>query len=307
MDLRRLRYFVEVVEARSMSAAAMRLHVAQPALSKTIQALEEELGAPLLQRSARGVAMTEAGELLYEHSQIILGQVERARHEVQTSRDRPSGHVVIGMPYSVTVVLGMPLVQAVSRDHPELHLELAQDHSHLLTGRLRSGRLDLAVMAAQRGGSGQSTSTLLREKLVFVDRVRPGVPRGRPVSLKDVAGRRFILPALGNGLRAAAEAYFRTRSLRLELAHEVDGIALILQCISAGLGVSLLPRGCIAADMQGSDLDLRPMDAGCVRTIVLCRADAGPVRPAVLRAEAVLRNVVAELVAEGRWPGGILA
>ena len=303
MDLRRLRYFVDVVEAGSLSAAATRLHVAQPALSKTIQALEDELGAPLLQRSARGVVMTEAGERLYEHSQIILGQVERAAHEVRSSRDRPSGHVVIGMPYSIMIVLGLPLIEVVSRDHPELRLELVQDHSHLFAGRLRAGRLDLAVMAAQRASTGLLTCPLLLEDLVYVERARPGVPRGRPVSIQEVAGRPFILPGLGNGLRAAAEAYFRTRSVRLELVHEVDGIALILQCIAAGVGVSLLPRGCIAADFQGFELDLRPMDAGCLRTIVLCAADARPARPAVVRTEAVLRAVLADLIASNGWLG----
>jgi LysR family transcriptional regulator, nitrogen assimilation regulatory protein len=306
MDFRRLRYFVQVVEARSMSAAAARLHVAQPALSKTIRALEDELGAPLLQRSARGVAMTEAGERLYEHCQIILGQVERARHAVRSSLARPSGQVAIGMPYSVMMVLGLPLLEVVSREYKELRLELVQDHSHLFAGRLRAGRLDMAVMAAQRSGAGLLASTLLLEDLVFVERPVPGAPRGRPVSFQEAARRSFILPALGNGLRAAAEAYFRTRSLRLTVAHEVNGIGLILRAVAAGLGVSLLPGGCVAGDPLAAELDIRPPEAGCVRTIVLCRAEGALATPASLRTEDVLRAVAADLVASGGWPGGRL-
>ncbi len=303
MDVRKLRYFAQIVEAQSMSAAAKRLHVAQPALSKAIRSLEDDLGTLLLQRSPHGIAMTEAGERLYEHCQIIFGQIDRARHAVRSSVAKPSGQVAIGMPYSVMTVLGLPLLKTVSQAYPGLCMELVQDHSHLLTSRLRSGRLDLAVMAAPRSGAGLVSSALMLEDLLFVEKSAGARPVSSPISFPEAAGRAFILPGLSNGLRAAAEAYFRTRSLRLTIAHEVDGIALITRCVEAGLGVTLMPGGCIACDPAAPHLDVRPLEGGCVRTIVLCRADTIAPTSAALQTADLLRSIATDLAASGAWPG----
>ena len=98
MDFKKLRYFAGVVEARSMSKAAERLRVAQPALSKSLRSLEDEFGTALLKRSPQGVAVTEAGQTLYEHCEILFKQIDRARIDVLHAVERPSGVVSVGMP-----------------------------------------------------------------------------------------------------------------------------------------------------------------------------------------------------------------
>src|ERR1700677_4407280 len=112
MDFRRLRYFMQIVEAGSISRASRSLNVAQPALSKSIQWLEGEFETPLLQRSTHGVTTTEGGQRLYEHCQILFKQLERARLDVRKSVERPSGHVTVGMPYSIVKVLTVALLEA---------------------------------------------------------------------------------------------------------------------------------------------------------------------------------------------------
>jgi LysR family transcriptional regulator, nitrogen assimilation regulatory protein len=308
MDLRKLRYFSNVVEARSISKAAESLHVAQPALSKSIQALEEELGTPLLQRSAKGVATTEAGARLYEHCQIVFKQLDRARLDVRKSVERPSGTVTVGLPHSLMTVLALPMLQLTTARYPDVRLELKQEHSHVLSSNIRGGKLDFAVMASPRSASGLICQRLLEEELLFVEPVRPSKARETHISFIEASKREFILPSVGNGLRASAEGHFRARSLPLNVKYEIDAIALITQCVDAGLGVSLLPGGCLSMDIDQGRVRVKPFaEGGCHRSIVLCHAVEATLSPAAATVMSLVEEAARDLVISGHWSGARLA
>lgn len=309
MDLRKLRYFADVVEAKSMSKAAERLYVAQPALSKSIQSLEEELGAQLLQRSAKGVAMTEAGARLYEHCQIVFKQLDRARHDVRKSIARPSGVVAVGLPHSLMTVLALPLLQLTTARYPDVRLELKQEHTHVLSNDIRAGKLNFAVMASPRSASGLQCQQLLKEELLFVGPVHSDMnARQTHISFLEASRQEFILPSVGNGLRSSAEGHFRARHLPLNVKYEVDAIALITQCVEAGLGVSLLPGGCIRMDADQGRIRAMPFaEGGCHRTIVLCHAVEAGLSPAAATVMLIVEEAARELVTGGQWLGARLA
>ncbi|MCW3474926.1 LysR family transcriptional regulator [Limobrevibacterium gyesilva] len=309
IDLRKLRYFSNIVEAKSISRAAHSLNVAQPALSKSIQALEEELGTPLLQRSAKGVATTEAGARLYEHCQIIFKQLDRARLDVRKAVERPSGVVTVGLPHSLMTVLALPMLQLTTERYPDVRLELKQEHSHVLSGNIRAGKLDFAIMASPRSASGLFCQPLLEEELLFVEPVRRGEKaRGIHISFIEASRHEFILPSVGNGLRAAAEGHFRSRSLPLNVKYEVDAIALITQCVEAGLGVSLLPGGCLRMDINQGRVRVKPFaEGGCHRSIVLCHAAEATLSPAAATVVSLVEEAARDLVVRGQWSGARLA
>jgi DNA-binding transcriptional LysR family regulator len=306
MDLRRLRYFARVVEAKSISRAAASLNVAQPALTKSIQALEQDLETPLLHRSAQGVIMTEAGERLYEHCLIVFQQLDRARLEVRKSVEKPSGHVAIGMPYSIIRVLALPLLEATTRAYPRVHLEITQDHSHLLTGRVRSSRIDFAIVAAPRSNSGLICSALLQEELFLIDRSEGAALRSRsPISLEDASKRPYVMPGVGNGLRALAEGQFRAHSLPFEVRHEVDAISIVPQCVQAGLGASILPGGCVGRDEAYARLAVRRFAEGAWhRSIVICLSDGHVLTPTAQAIMALTEKIARDMVKQDRWLGG---
>jgi DNA-binding transcriptional LysR family regulator len=305
MDMRKLRYFAGVVEARSISRAAETLHVAQPALSKSIQALEADLGTALLQRSPQGVTTTEAGSRLYDHCQILFKQVDRARSDVRRSVGVPSGRVAVGMPHSLMTVVALPLMQVMTRRYPEVRLELRQDQSHLLAPALRAGKMDFAVMASPRSRSGLACHPLLTEELFFITaRNDEAAQKDGRVAFEAASRRQFVLPSLGNGLRACVEGHFRARSLPLDVKYEVDAIALITQCVDAGLGASLLPGGCLERDANFGRMRVAAFEeGGCHRGIILCHAEAATISPAAGRIMALVEEVVRDLVSAGRWMG----
>jgi LysR family nitrogen assimilation transcriptional regulator len=308
MDLRKLRYFSNVVEAGSISKAAESLHVAQPALTKSIQALEEELGTALLQRSAKGVATTEAGARLYEHCQIVFKQLDRAQLDVRKSVERPSGVVTVGLPHSLMTVLALPMLQLATARYPDVRLELKQEHSHVLSSNIRSGKLDFAVIANPGSASGLLCQPLLEEELLFVDQIRPNEPGSAiHISFIEASRREFVLPSVGNGLRASAEGHFRARLLPLNVQYEVDAIALIIQCVEAGLGVSLLPGGCLRMDIDQGRVRAKPFaEGGCRRRIVLCHAEESTLSSAAATVMMLVEEVAREMVISGRWLGARL-
>ncbi|MCX5515742.1 hypothetical protein C3941_06150 [Kaistia algarum] len=307
MDLRKLKYFAGVVEAKSISRAAETLHVAQPALSKSIQALEFDLGTPLLQRSPQGVTTTEAGARLYEHCQILFKQVDRARSDVRRAVGAPSGQVVLGMPHSLVAVIALPLLQMMTRRFPEVRLELRQDQSHVLAAAVRAGKLDFAVIASPRSRSGLVCQQLLIEELFFITSRSEDADVGTSISFEDASRYSFVLPAMGNGLRAAVEGHFRSRSLPLDVKYEVDAIGLITQCVDAGLGASLLPGGCLERDANFSRMRVRSFaEGGCHRGVVLCHAEEASLSPAAACAISLAEELTNDLITEKLWLGARL-
>jgi DNA-binding transcriptional LysR family regulator len=308
MEIRKLRYFAGVVEAKSMSKAAESLRVAQPALSKSIQSLEQELGAALLQRSAQGVALTEAGARLYDHCQILFKQIDRAKLDIRKSVEKPSGLVAVGMPHSLMTVLALPLLEMTTKLCPDVRLELKQDQSHLMAGTIRANRLDFAVIAQPRSPSGLACEPLLVEELLFIEPPRAEEnPAETHISFSDASRRQFILPSVGNGLRACAEGHFRARSLPLDVRYEVDAIALITQCVDAGLGASLLPGGCLQRDANYARMRVKPFaEGGCHRSIVICQSQDATPSPAAVRVKSLVEEAARDLVVRGQWLGGRL-
>ncbi len=271
--------------------------------------LEQEFETPLLRRSTHGVATTEGGQRLYEHCQILFKQFERAQLDVRKSIERPSGHVTVGMPQSIVKMLTVPLLEAATRLYPQVQVEISQDQSHLLSDRIRSGRLDFAVMAATRPTTGLTSELLLREELFFIEKSHEGrAADDSAIAFAEAARRRFVLPAVGNGLRASVEGHFRARGLQLNIAHEVDAIGMVLDCVEANLGAAILPGGCIQDDANLRKLVVRPFaEGGCRRVIVVCHSPSKTLTPAAATMMGLIEKLANERVAEGRWLGASLS
>jgi len=145
MDLRQLKYFVKIVEQRSMSRASVELNVAQSALSLQISGLETRLHQKLLIRRSTGVTPTEAGKTLYKHAVAILRQVERATQDVERSASEVSGPASLGLPVVVQDLLAIDLLVAARTRLPQVRLHLAEGMSYLLKEMVLQGRLDMTV------------------------------------------------------------------------------------------------------------------------------------------------------------------
>ncbi|MBI5104633.1 MAG: LysR family transcriptional regulator [Solirubrobacterales bacterium] len=244
MDLRQLRYLVALADERHFTRAAAQLHVAQPALSQQIRRLEDEVGLPLVDRTTRRVALTEAGELLVERARRALGEVEAARAELADLAGVRAGRVVVGAMQSLGPLDLSELLAAFHADHPAVDLVVQEEVSDVLLDMVRRDAVELAFVSLVGGApqDGLEVQPLLTESLVVL--LAPGHPLARRARLRmaDLAQERFITFREGAGLRRVTIAAAQEAGFEPQIAFETNEVLRARALASRGLGVTVVPE-----------------------------------------------------------------
>lgn len=242
MDLKQIEYFVRVAERRSFSRAAELLDVAQPTLSRQVRLLELELGQHLLYRNGRGAEPTEAGLRFLEHARALLALAERAKQDLQTLRETPTGKVVVGLPPRIARVLTPPLVQAFRRRFPEASIAVAEGLSAQMREWLLAGRVDLALLYDPAPSPQLGYESLFRENLVLVAAADHQPPLPARIAVAGLGAYPLVLPSLPNAIRTLVESICRAQGVRLQVAAEVDAVQTIVELAAQGDAYAILPR-----------------------------------------------------------------
>ncbi len=307
MEIRQIRYFVAIYEAGSVTKASTRLLVAQSALSQQLAQLEDELGVQLFTRSPQGVSPTAFGQMFYDHSLEILRRLSDAVESVRQLGQNPRGTVAVGMPETISIALGLPLLQIVKQRFPDVHLRLTEDLSANLKERLREGRLDLAILFDDSMSDGLSVEAIVDEPLFLVSGA--GAPCPEAVTLSQALASPLVLPDLRDGLRSIIESAARKAGMGISnLVSEVNSLTVIKHAVLQGLGATVLPLSCVTAEVQQDALRAQEITNPALRCTValftrknalLDRATASVFRLAVATAK--------ELCVTGKWIGGAVA
>jgi LysR family nitrogen assimilation transcriptional regulator len=302
MDIKQLRHFLAIVEEGSFSRAALRIGVAQPALSLRVRKMEEALGTPLLLRSAGGVTPTEAGELLARRARTLLADLDRTEEEIRSLGAEPSGKVRIGLPGTISGIVSVPLIALMRARHPRIRLNIAEAMSGFVAEWLRDGRIDLAVLYTDMPEAGIAARPLLAEELVVL--TPPGANGPEIESLSALADMALVLPSAAHGLRAMIDRGLRAHGVSVEPAIEVDSYANIKRLVAAGYGSSILPFHAVAAEAQSGALTVRRFAHPRLwRRAHLASATARPMTRAAAAVAEALCEVSARLIADGVWAG----
>jgi LysR family nitrogen assimilation transcriptional regulator len=300
VDLRQLRYFVGIVDEGSISLAAQRLRVAQPALSHHVRNLEGELGVALLVRGTHGVRPTEAGSRLYEHAILILRSIDEALDQVRELGGEPRGPVTLGLPSSVALVLAVPLVEAVRERLPGVRLRLMEGMSGTILEWLHGNRLDLAMLFDLAQQRTLRTKTLLTEDLHAV--CPPGGDRG-DIAFADAASLPLILPGRPHGLRERLERAARETGIALNVMAEIDGLPQIKMLVQRGVGSSILSLSAVREEVLDGRIGTRRVIRLTLRrTISLCTPKGRPPPAAAEAVREILHRTIRDLIDRGAWP-----
>ncbi|WP_102191996.1 LysR family transcriptional regulator [Microbacterium aurantiacum] len=255
MDLRQLRYVVEVADALSFTRAAERCFVTQSALSHQVSALEREIGDRLFARSSRSVRLTEPGEAFVRQARIAVAAADAAREDAAAAAGRVVGTLRLGVIPTVTAVDLPALLVRFRAEHPVVRVELQVGNSDALVSAVQRGDLDIALLGLREDSvpTGVDVRALSRERLVVA------LPRGhrlagRDAVLADLAGEVFADFPAGTSGRAQSDAAFAAAGLSRDVAFEADSATLILGLVAAGLAVTLLPPGTV----ETSNADVVP-------------------------------------------------
>ena len=303
LELRQLRFFVRAVELGSIRRAATDLGVAASLLTSELERLENRVATQLLRRVRSGLVPTDAGFAFLRHAQLTL---QHALEAVEAARQkRLVGHVSIGLPPSAASILGVPFLRAMRARHPQLRVHLVEALSGHLPAMLDGRQLDLALVARGNASRHWSVRPLIDERIYLLGRADlPGFPTTEAVSVAELGDLPLVLPSGSHGLRAILDIVFARARVQPNIALEIDGLALLMDTVSAGMGATLQPAAVVC---RAPDLRALPVtDPDARRQVLVAGPAEDEMLPAVLATRVVIAEVTRELVTAGNWPGTIL-
>ena len=250
MNLRDLRYLVALADERHFGRAAARCHVSQPTLSAQVRKLEEYLGVALLERQPRRLSLTEAGSRVVERARRMLLEADAIVELARSDRDPLAGSLKVALIPTVGPYLLPHVARQLRRDLPRLKLMLYEYQTEPLLAKLRSGEIDVGILALPVPQDGLDTCVLYEEPFTVA------VPAGHPLAardrlkLEDLRGETLLLLEDGHCLRdQALEVCSRVR-VHEDQDYRATSLETLRQMVAAGHGVTLMPR--LAAASHGS-------------------------------------------------------
>ena len=295
MELRSLHYFVRIAELGSITRAATHLHVAQPALTRHVQRLEQELNVALFTRANRGVRLTEAGQKLLDGAARILRDLERTGDEIRAQDAHPSGKIILGITPTLCPVLVPELFGRMRRDYPAIELKVMHAGMVRLEEFIIDGRVDLALLSELSRGRLILSTRVAEEEMVLV--TRPGLRPDAAVTVAELSQTPLIL---GDGLRMAMDALLAGLGIELKVEIEINDHETMRLMVQQGVGATILPYSSVSRECaRGLLAAHRITEAGIYRTLALgVRAS----RDASLARETVAR-AISEVIDEFRAAG----
>jgi LysR family transcriptional regulator, nitrogen assimilation regulatory protein len=305
MDIRQLRYFIAIAEEGSFSAAAQRVNVAQPSLSQHVLSLERELGVKLLERTPRGVTLTESGLVLLGHARQISGAMEAAVEAVRQSGSEPRGDVSFGLPSSIANVLSVPLAETVRLEAPMVRLRAIDAMSGFIQTWLEDQSIDLGMLYDVSAVRHLNHRLLMTERLCFFsapDAWPFPTPPGAPVPVSLLGNVELVLPSGHQGLRITLDKFMRSNGVTLDVGTEMDALGQIKTMVARGSGYTILAPAAAIDYVERGDLVMAPIvDPPLIRPVYLVRNPAKPVTRASQELQRITLDVIRDLVARGIW------
>jgi LysR family hca operon transcriptional activator len=243
MELRHLRYFVAVAETGSLTVAAeRRLHTSQPSLSRQIRDLEDEVGAELFSRSARGVELTAAGRAFLDHARLALTQVDAATEAARRAA-QPSKQVFALGFLTGQEMTWLPRAMQVLRDElPNIDVTVSSHYSPDLADALARGKLDLAFLRAEPGFD-LDYRVVSREKLIALMPSDHPLTARAAVRAEDFKGEPFIMASnKAKVLHDVIKGYLKRSGVDVTPEHGVDNLAMAMSLVASTRGLALLPE-----------------------------------------------------------------
>lgn len=262
-SIRQLEYFVAVAKHLNFREAAASCHVTQPALSTQLQQLEALLGVQLFERDTRRVVATAAGISLAQEAQTILGATDRLLDMARASGEPLTGRLRLGAIPTVAPYLLPLVVEAVRKAYPGLVLLLTEDQTDRVVAKLHAGDLDLLLLALDVDLLGATETQLFGDPFVLA------CPKDHPLATKkvlsesDLEGETVLLLEDGHCLRSHALPICKSTGMTEYADFRATSLGTLLQMVSSGIGVTLIPEMAIAQEQQRTpDVVFRPFDEG---------------------------------------------
>ena len=307
MDVVQLKTLIHVAELGSLSKAADRLNIAQPALSRQIRQLEKELGVYLLERHGRGMQITDAGKEVLQHATRIMDELEAIRSSVSGGHVSFQGAVAIGTTPTIAEIVTVPLVKRIREAHPELSIRFSSAFSGYLLDWLQRGELELAISYDLQPLHTLRIVPVMMENLVLVGAPAAGLQLDKPVSFASLAQQPLVLPSQRHGLRKIMDQCAVDTGFTIATRVEADSFGALIDLVRHDFGYTALPLASIYTHLQNGTLCAAPLvEPTPMRKVVMVSPADRRVSPATRYVADTFVELASQLVKQGIWAGHML-
>lgn len=279
MEWHHLEYFKLLAKLQNVSLSAKQLNVSQSALSRAIKQLEEEVGAPLFNRVGRSLKLNKYGQSFLVTVNTITQEMDIFKSEVTQSIDMLNGDITIGFLHSVGPTYLSDFLKTFNSQYPNIRVKLLQDHAKGLISKLENGDIDVAITMVAPASNSVCFIPLLQEQLFITLNSTHPLANEQSLNIADLVNEQFILLKENFVLREQVDQIFYEHNINnVEINFESDETLTIASFVSAGLGISILPK---LKNIQLPNLTQIPINNyKAQRTIGLCyltQADQLPI------------------------------
>ncbi|MBV9926502.1 MAG: LysR family transcriptional regulator [Acidobacteria bacterium] len=251
MEIRQLKAFMAIADARTFTAAAQRIHYTQAALSMQIKQLEREVGLPLFTRMPRRVVLTEAGERLLSRAQHILREHDAALAELAELAGAKHGRLRLGSASGMVSADSLPaILKKLRRAHPHAEVSVTSGTSEELVKKILAGELDAAFVSLPVQARNVETELLSQDQLVAIASPRHTLAEQRVVSAFALAGEKLILGERGGNTRRLIDEFFAEAGLKPTVAMELSRQQAIKNMVAADMGVGIVPLSVVREEVE---------------------------------------------------------
>ena len=240
MEIDQLRYFLGAAERGSFTRAAEALNISQPALSRSIQKLEDELGQPVFERKTRSIVLTEAGTLLQSRAQQILSLIEDTKAEI--TDDGESGRIRIGAIPTVAPYFLPQVLKQFSESFPAANLIVQENTTDQLLKSCTQGEIDLAILALPVPVKYLEVEELFEEELLLVLPLEHSLVKKKAINLADIAALPFVLLDEAHCLSDNIISFCRQKSVQPVSVGRTSQLTMVQELVSLSHGISMIPQ-----------------------------------------------------------------
>ncbi|MEI4768252.1 LysR family transcriptional regulator [Psychrobacillus sp. FJAT-51614] len=265
MEWQRLEYFNTLAKVQHMTQAAEILSISQPALSRSIAGLEEEIGVPLFDRKGRSIVLNHYGKMFLVRVERIMKEMSDGLEEIKQQIDPEYGEVSLGFLHTLGTTSVPNIIRAFHKNYPHISFQLKQNHTHTQLKQLKSGELDLCLLASMVDDSHIEWTELWRDELYIIVQTNHPLATRKSILIKEIANETFISLKKGYALRITTDEIFKKAGFTPNISFEGDEVATVAGFVAAGLGFSILPDG---GELHSNKIvKLRIEDGDCERII----------------------------------------
>ncbi|HEX3028960.1 MAG TPA: LysR family transcriptional regulator [Clostridia bacterium] len=280
MEWQQLEYFQTVANLQHMTLAAETLKLSQPALSRSISRLENELGVPLFDRQGRSIVLNRYGKRFLKHVNRILYEYEESKREIQDLVNPEKGEVSLGFLHTIGAAYVPDLIKGFSCKYPGIKFQLHQNSTHTLLNELISGEIDLCMLSSTENMPKVEWNHLWSEELFVAVPSSHRLAVLKAIDLEQIANEPLISFKKGYGMRKITDELFNEAGIKPKITFEGEEVHTVTGLVAAGLGVAFVPD---AKGMESEEISLLHVQScKCTRDIGIVRLKESYLSPSVI-------------------------